>query len=322
VYYYWPYTNAYERADESLALDPRYWEVAIRPGLGKYYWSDYRTGITGLQYLERMGIIYDKYTALDYLTNRFTGLPYTIDEAYFVNFYDAFPDEMSYLFGNFATQQLERIMPRLTLDAEGQPNIQYLDLWRGTCDYREGQPCRGDPDADYTGTPHVEDGTHFLMQMYSAIESLAQFPVYWDATWERQLRLYVEGGVDGVEINDCADVPDDPDCLVEGVDYVRFVSERFHRSYLALAVDEDSEGRRGESYIYDMLSHAVELQENIAELQACIDANEHDLCGYEHEVYRNAVLRDWTWELDDIEGYVRYFLQIQRDYGINTWMGW
>ena len=102
------------------------------------------------------------------------------------------------------------------------------------------------------------------MQYYGLIDSLANFPVYWDASWERQLRLYSEGGVDGIEVIDCADEPGDPDCLDEGVDYVRFTSERFHRSYLAFTVETDSNGQRGEAYMFNMLMEAVELQDHLA----------------------------------------------------------
>lgn len=370
VYYLYPFAHytgdeeqqvQFMHADENLDWggDGCRWDLCLYPGQGKYYRSDYRQGIQGIFYVERLGIITDRLWALWGLSDRWTGLPYTIDEAYFVNFYDAFPEEMSYLFGNFASDQVHRLQPRVTVNDEGEGIVEYIDLWQGDCNYREDVECV-DPDVAYGGTPILNDNTSFYMQYVGLQESLAQFPVYWDATWERQLHIYVEGGVDGVTVHDCEDEPDNPDCLVEATfdndfvgDYIRFTSDRFHRSYLAFAMEPDANGRRGESYMFNMLREAKELEVMIDELDACIDVCDEDFdveacieaCGEDEACIetcecpdptcgfdawggltaigtRDYIRRRYGWRLDELEGYIRHVLQIQREYGINTWFGY
>jgi hypothetical protein len=347
TYYPWPFdSNAgdyFAFYDNNLDEQNRltfttYGGTALYPGIAKYSRSDYRQGITGIFYVERLGVLYDKFMALEFLTNRWSGLPYTVDEPYFVNFYDAFPEEMSFLFGNFASDQVHHVAPRITFmdteQVENVPVIEYEDLWRGDCGYRSGVECDDAPDVGYGDTPYVEVGDAFYMQYYGLIDSLATFPVYWDATWERQLHVYTEGGVDGVTVVDCADDPSDPDCLVEGEDYVRFTSERFHRSYIAFAMEPDSRGQRSESYMFNLLSEAVQLQADLDELDACVDNPDHPdnpACGYgafppfsDNDSWYTSefVQTRWRNRLTSIEGYVRYALQIQRDMGIASFQGY
>jgi hypothetical protein len=342
AYYQWPFAHTddtrfrfYQENIEDCPVFEDYDGMCLYPGVGKYYRSDYRQGINGIFYVERLGVILDKFWALEFLSSRWNsvGMPYTIDEAYFVNFYDAFPEEMSYLFGHYASDQIQRLAPRVTFDEEGIPNVEFLDLWQGDCSYREGVECNAEPDDGYFDTPFVEDDSYFYMQYYGLIDSLANFPVYWDASWERQLRLYTEGGVDGIEVIDCADEPGNPDCLREGVDYIRFTSERFHRSYLAFAMEPDSSGQRGESYMFNMLMEAVELQDQLDELNACVDDPEHPdhpACGYgqflpfsgDGEETADFVQSRWRYRLSSLEGYIRYVLQVQRDMGIASWYGY
>jgi hypothetical protein len=387
VYWEWEYTShgrEYQMFGENL--DEAYWDdyfsryglsardvlsFWIYPGQGKYWRSDYRQGITGINYIERLGVIYDKFWAMYGLSDRWTGMPYTVDEPYFVNFYDAFPEEMSFLFGHYASLQTSRVQPRVTVDENDLPTIEYMDLWMGDCEFREGVECRPEPDDAFGSMPPLNDWGSWLMEYTTLRESLAQFPVYWDATWERQLHVYSVGGVDGIEIHDCADEPDNIDCLVEGVDYVRFTSARFHRSYVAFAMEPDADGHRGESYMFNLLQEANRVTDGTVEIEdcmqtcacddicVCMDACDGDEacieecngnpdwdlethedcvsdcggdydqyaescpnCGYTSVDERDVWLRELGNRADEIEGYVRYVLQIQREYGLDTWMGY
>ena len=118
AYYQWPYAHTddtrfrfYQENIEDCSVFDDYGGMCLYPGVGKYYRSDYRQGINGVFYVERLGVILDKFWALEFLTSRWNsvGLPYTLDEAYFVNFYDAFPEEMSYLFGHYASDQIRAL---------------------------------------------------------------------------------------------------------------------------------------------------------------------------------------------------------------------
>jgi hypothetical protein len=324
--YSYPGTERLIHWEENLDWADVPWDLKLFPGQGKYYMSDYRMGITGIHYVERLGVIVDKIYAIQMLASRDTGLPYLHDSLFYVNFYDAFPEEMSYLFGNFATDQTGRLLPRITVDDNDRPTLHYLDLWDGDRLPRAGEKSRPAPDADFAGMAIVDDESNFYQQYYALIESLANFPVQWDASWERQLRLYTVGGEDGIDVIDCAEEPGEEDCLVAGEDYVKYTSDRFHRSYVAFAVEPDPQGQRGESYMFSMLREANDLQDRIAEIQACAADDPNAACGFgpmpplsgTGADTRDYLLRRLQQRLNSVEGYIRYVLQVQREYGINV----
>ena len=76
----------------------------------------------------------DKFWVVEFLTSRWNthGLPDTLDEADFVNFYDAFPEDMSYLFGHYASDQIQHAAPRASFRRIGQPSVEFRTCGRAT----------------------------------------------------------------------------------------------------------------------------------------------------------------------------------------------
>jgi hypothetical protein len=66
-------------------------DFSLEPGVGFHHWSRFQDGLYGFFRMERAGVFWDKYMALLALTIRDWGLSFTIDERYFINFYDLFP---------------------------------------------------------------------------------------------------------------------------------------------------------------------------------------------------------------------------------------
>ena len=93
----------------------------------------------------------------------------------------------------------------------------------------------------------IDGGSSVLLQYLAAVFALADFPVFFDTTFQNQLFICVEGE------GDCF-VPSDGS--VEGVDFIRHSSSRFGKTFLAFPdraqhcraesrIDRVQHGRRG-----------------------------------------------------------------------------
>ena len=72
-------------------------------------WTKYQDGYFGFFRPERAGVFYDKFHALWALAIRDWRLSFTIDERYFINFYDLFQTEMTELFGGIILQDATQL---------------------------------------------------------------------------------------------------------------------------------------------------------------------------------------------------------------------
>ena len=130
-------------------------DVSLAPGEGFYHWSRYQDGLYGFFRMERAGVFWDKLVALQALTVRDWGLSFTIDERYFINFYDLFPIEMTELFGAYVEDDDFNRAPRVAMDG-ADPQIYYVNLLRGNCRSAttgEFEPCVGPVEERFPGTP-------------------------------------------------------------------------------------------------------------------------------------------------------------------------
>lgn len=100
-----PVTNTYVRMGEELDMTGA--DMVIEPGTGYHAWSRYQDGALGFFRMERSGVMWDKILALQALTIRDWNLNFSIDERYFINFYDFFPREMTELFGGYVVDDPE-----------------------------------------------------------------------------------------------------------------------------------------------------------------------------------------------------------------------
>ena len=139
------------------------------------------------------------------------------------------------------------------------PRLVYMDLYRGDCFTEGSETCRPDPvDVTYRDMPVLDGGGSILLQIYAAIYGLSEFPVYFDTTFQNQLFVCVEG-------NGACYAP--TDTAVEGVDYVRYISRRYGKSFIAFQVEPSSAITNQTSIGFDMVSEAADLDFIVLMLQ-------------------------------------------------------
>src|SRR6185503_17117846 len=80
----------------------------------------------------------------------------------------------------------------------------------------------------YGGLPVLDGGGSLSLQIYAAAYGLQDFPVFFDTSFQNQLLVCIEGQGDCFEPDPAAD---------QGVDFVRYTSPRYRRSFLAFQVD-------------------------------------------------------------------------------------
>ncbi len=249
-YLFDPVTGNFERASPIPGLPGS--ELDLPIGLGRYLFSTYQRGLTGISRIERIGSFYDKWIAIQMLTDRGGAMDYTRDVPFWVNFHDLFPIEMQQIFQGMIQDEPESISPRVVCSTSGpgsvcnDPRVVYMDFYRGDCSAAE--TCRPDPiEETYAGLDVVDGGSSILLQFLAAAFALADFPVFFDTTFQNQLFICVEGE------GDCF-APSDGS--VEGVDFVRHGSTRFGKTFLAFQVEPAIAVPNQESIGFNMVKEA------------------------------------------------------------------
>ena len=317
--------NAYRWLGESVDIPGA--DLRLLPGQGFGMWTKYQDGYFGFFRPERAGVFYDKFFALRALAIRDWGLSFTLDERYFINFYDLFPTEMTELFGGIILQDETWFAPRLRME-DGEPVVEHMSWYRGLalgeCS-QDGRsvPCRGSQPEVYPG-PVLEGTSNEVLRSWAAILALAQFPVYYDTSFEQRLLVFKAGSGAGFNIPDIqadgspscvygtdglgaghivvnSDVPNDCDSA-EDADYVVFESKRLRTPYVAVKVRPSLELNLEEEQLgFQLLRRLVDLQ------------NEVDLLA-PGDPARAGKLRD----LQQGESFLEYLIELQTAYGISN----
>lgn len=316
-------------------------QIRIPFGQGRYLNSIYQTGLTGIQRVERIGSIYDSIYAMLFLTTRGLSPFYGTDVAFQTNFFDIFPNEIQQIFTGMIAGRPEEYMPRIRCAAGSSlpncndPRLVYMDFYRGDCsvDPATGAPrdetCRPNPAQDtYRDLEVLNGGTRFFLQSYAAIYSLAQFPIYYDTTFQNQMFLCVEGQ---------GNCHQPADSATESVDYVRHTSRRFGKSFLAWQVSSDAGVTDQSSIAFAMVKEAAEADFIIRALQTVRgDFQDGDVppdLGYLSEDQKTRLeeleyevptgISQINFEIDrldsrlrSLEGFFFYLIQLERTYGI------
>lgn len=226
--------------------------LRVRLGQGRFFQSVYQAGLTGIFRIERIGSFIDKVITMQLLTTRGLSPFYGADTVFYTNFYDLFPVEMNQLFTGMIADEADAYMPRVRCGSGvfptcNDPQLVYMDFYRGDCLTPGSTTCRPNPTVTYDRPEltTVNGGDSFLLQNYATVYGLAEFPVYYDTTFESQMFLCIEG------TGDCT-AP--AASAVEGVDYVRHTSPRYGLSYLAWQLDPS--GRNEASIAFAMVREA------------------------------------------------------------------
>lgn len=301
-------------------------DLSLGPGQGFYTWSRYQDGLYGFFRMERAGVFWDKLVALQALTIRDWGLSFTIDERFFINFYDLFPVEMTELFGGYVLNEPRWTAPRVRM-VGGEPHVYYMNHLRLECrDAMSGDivPCDGGPTERFTDPP-ILGTSNDIQRLYAAIFSLAEFPVFYDPTFENRLAVFKLDNADGFTIPDVQmdgdvtraynmaipgsghDVTNDP----EQADYIVFVSDRLHTPYVAVKVRPRLTYNLEEEQLgFQLLLRLHRLQERVRELEALPSLTDEQ----RQELNRKRA------ELTRGESFLEALIEVQRIFGLTSWL--
>jgi hypothetical protein len=282
-------------------------DLSLSLGEGFHLWSEYQEGLGGFFRLERAGTFLDKLLAIQALAKRDWSLPYQVDEFFYVNFFDFFEQEIVDLFGGLIMRNPRAYAPRVVSDAQGQPVLSYPSAYRGFGAERKNQ--------DVTYPAPAVDGTGSeVLRDIAAIEALAEFPVYYDTSFEQRLLVWKLGSGDGYEIP--ATRPDGtPTCAYGAMDcddpdYIVYASDRLHTSYVAVVIGSARErGYEEQQLSFELLRRLSDRQDRVRTLAALASPSR----GQREEL---ATLRE---ELSRDESFLEYLIELQRSLGISSY---
>jgi hypothetical protein len=315
-----------------IAPDAPAAELSIPLGMGRYFNSDYQAGLSGIQRIERVGSFFDKVWVLQLMTQRGGAADYTRDVAFFANFYDLFPNELQQIWNGMIRGFPSAYMPRIVCPGGGSacanPRLQYMDFYRGDCSKPE--TCRPNPEVTYGGLPVLNGGGSLSLQIYAAAFGLQDFPVFFDTSFQNQLMVCIEGQ------GDCFEPDPDAD---QGVDYVRYTSPRYRRSFLAFQVEPAVGVGEQTSIGFAMVKEARDLdailnvlaklpvtmpEYDVSQLTA-EDLALLDELGYElpdGALGIDAEIDRITGRVFDLESFFNQLIELQRDFGIQSFRYW
>lgn len=283
-------------------------DLDLGVGHGFYLWSQYQEGLNGFFRLERAGTFLDKILAIEALTRRDWGLGYTIDERYYVNFYDVFDREVLDLFGGLVLRNPAAYAPRVVAPG-GEPSLRYLSAFRGFF----APP--GDNNAATFPEPAVDGTDTEVLRDAAAIQALAEFPVYYDTSFEQRLLVFKLGSGDGYDIpatrTDGSPTCGWGDAGCDVPDFIRYDSDRLHTTYVAVVINPDLEATIDERQLgFELLKKLQQTQDRIHVLEADPD----------RDAQADAELERLRLDLERDESFVEYLIELAREFGISSWI--
>jgi hypothetical protein len=295
-------SNTYQKTSD--ALDAPGASVSLAPGLGYYMWSEYQDGLNGFFRLERAGTFLDKVLAIQALAKRDWGLNFTLDERYYINFYDLFDTEVVDLFGGLILREPKSYAPRISFDQNNDAQLTYLSH------YRTGD--RGNNADTYPGAA-VDGVDSEVLRDTAAIEALSAFPVYYDTSFEQRLLVFKLGGGDGYTIAPTrADgTPTcghgDPGCAAP--DYIIYESDRLHTAYVAVKVASTDAAETPEQQLgFQFLLKLDALQTESRGISALPTPTEA-------QTVRAQALQA---QIQREESFLEYLIELERTFGISS----
>jgi hypothetical protein len=254
--------------------------------------------------------------------------------------YDLFPSEINYLMTGLLADEPGFYMPRVMATGTGgtDTRIVYPMFWRGAClvDDSGENPCWTE-DTSLSALTPLESAS-FYVQLVGLSYGLAEIPTSFDPIFQEQAQIYVVGSGGGARVPDGA-----RECAVgqmQDCEYATFSSERYRRRYLAFRIEPDVRGSGGASLGFAIIQKAATQQQLLECMeQALVDAggewggycsgticeNAASLaatrCGMATAQYPDA-LTTIRYDVDSYESFIRYTLEVQGAYGLNTWISY
>lgn len=322
-------TNTYEHMGNDLDMAGS--DISLPTGMGFQMWSEFQDGHQGFFRTERGGVFYDKYFALLALAIRDWGLNFTIDERYFINYYDLFPVPITEFFGGIITDQPRWYAPRWVETEEGERRIQHMSFDRGllfggcTIGGQPRQPCRGTNEELYP-EPALGGTSNVILRSWATILALAQFPVFYDTSFEQRLLVFKRGTGAGFDLPDtlrdgtpnCAYGDFEVEsagagCTVTDPDeagYAAFHSDRLNQEYVTTkAFPSNDFNLEIEQLGFQTLRPLIDMQNRIREIDAMASPSADELA-------ERAELRS---KLTEGESFLEYLIDLQAQYGISNY---
>jgi hypothetical protein len=332
-YIYRGWRDRYEYSNRNL--DALGTQLNVPLGIGKYTYSLYQGGLDGINRLERIGTLYEKLWTMQLLLMRDWGYDYTLDEPYYVNFYDLFPNEILRLLTGLIADEPGYWMPRVVTAGRGgvETQIVFPNYWRGACQVNDDEDC-WNVDHSLDALSPLESAS-FLVQLLGVSYALSEVPTFFDPSFQEQAQIYVVGSGGGARVP-----PGARECplgVTTDCEYATFTSERFRRRYLAFKVEDDPRGVGGGSVAFAIVQKAGVLQADLHRLEQCLIDAGGALGGYCAPATlcdlaaRNCsmptadysdMLSILRGEVDSYESFIRYMLETLGAYGINTWISY
>lgn len=324
-YEFEPATLSYQRVSASPNVTGA--DLRVDLGLGRYLSSSYQRGLTGITRLERIGSFYDKWFTMQMLTQRGWTQSYARDVPFWTNWYDLFPLEMQQIMQGLIQDQPGALAPRLACASlNGNvctgPRLLYMDLYRGDCGTMA--TCRPDPVTEtYDGLAFVDGGSAITLQFLAAVFALTELPVFFDTSFQAQMFLCVEGQGDCTTPSPTA---------VEGTDYARYTSTRLNKSFLAFQVSPSSVVINQTSIAFSMVAEArdaatvLTLLRKLADGQTLTLAEVQILADLDYAppasvAGLNAEIDRFEGRLSDLESFFFQLIQLERELGIGSYLG-
>lgn len=305
--------NIYRKVSDDPEADGA--DFALLPGQGFYTWSAKEEGVQGYFRYARSGVFWDKYLALLALALRDWGLSYTLDERYYLNFYDLFPVEMTEFFGGMVIDNPRWFAPRINMD-EGSPIVQHMNFFRDSCLGNDGNyyPCRGSSEDTYPAAA-IDSTSNDVLRDWAAVLTLATFPVFYDTSFQQRLSIWKLGNGDGLNVPDTR--PDGSPLCQYGTDgcddpgYILYNSDRLHTTYVATRLQSRYTYNLEEEQLgFQLLRELTDLQEQAHVLEAVDDPSPDqvtELAKINRSIQRN-------------ESFLDNLIEIQHEYGISSWL--
>ncbi len=252
----------YERA--AADADAPGTQLALPLGMARFPFSEYQSGLTGIQRIELIGTFYEKWFTMQMLTQRGWTSSYARDVPFWTNFYDLFPVEMQQIFQGMILNQPEAIAPRVECASGSsfprceEPRLIYMDFYRGDCS--SPATCRADPLEEFASLPVVDTGSNITLQFLASVFALSDFPVFFDTTFQNQLFVCIKGNATCFEPS-ASDVRYEPGVTsLDDADYIEYFSERYGKTFVAWKVEPGPGVPNQQSIGFEMVRDAEETQ--------------------------------------------------------------
>lgn len=303
--------NVYRRISDAPGAPGADFSLGV--GQGYPMWSAYQSGLEGFFRTERAGTFYDKYIAMYALALRDWGFSYTVDERYYINFYDLFAVEMTEFFGGHLLDNPRWYAPRVSVTG-GEATITHMDWFRDFCTIDGiSQPCRGSQDVTYT-QPALDGTSAEILRDWASMLALAEFPVFYDTSFEQRISIYKLGNGDGYRIPER--LPDGRATCEFGAagctepDYIRYQSDRLHTTYVALVIRPRLDYNLPEEQLgFQLLRELRDVQTRVRELEAIETPTAAE----------EAELRTKRAKLEKGESFLDFLIELQRQFGISSY---